>query len=469
MGYTKMMLYRKVGVKGFTLIELMVAVSIIAIISIVGIAIYTNATKNSKNSKAVADINAIAKAYETHYDPVQGKYTALSDSWFATGLRPTLTDGTDYYKDQNNTGFKVCAALNGTYQASCKNNGDNSGNCTCLESAQGRYSASSPGPSSSPASSPSPSPPAAPTCSFSISSQTTQVGVSVSITTTTGGGPLGASPYFWSTTSSPPTGDPGSYNPSAFAGPNLTWLANTPGSYVLTLQVSGPGGATTCDNSSSPIVVSAAPSPSPSPSPPPTIAFRDKANGTVGTGTSVSVAKPATVADNDIMVANLFIFGSTATTVTGVPAGWAQIRRDTGTNLVSYLYWKKASSEVGPYAWTLSASVTGGVYIVAYKNVVTLPSVPYDSNFSAQTGTSVTSAGITTTANNEMLLFFSVAATANPTGIPSDNLGTLNQTNAGNIEYADQLVPTSGTVTGNVTATNTTSSNNLGQVFGLKP
>lgn len=53
--------------KGFTLIELMVAISIIAVIAAVGFTSYTQAQKLSRDSKRKQDLQAIANALELFY------------------------------------------------------------------------------------------------------------------------------------------------------------------------------------------------------------------------------------------------------------------------------------------------------------------------------------------------------------------------------------------------------------------
>lgn len=74
--------------QGFTLIELMVVISIIAILSIIGIALYTNVQKNARDARRKADIDAIANALEVNYSDSGGKYTALATSQFSSGTFP---------------------------------------------------------------------------------------------------------------------------------------------------------------------------------------------------------------------------------------------------------------------------------------------------------------------------------------------------------------------------------------------
>lgn len=74
--------------KGFTLVELMVAITIIAILSVVGVTVYTGVQKSARDAKRRADIDAIATALETNKQPGTTNYSALLPSHFASGQKP---------------------------------------------------------------------------------------------------------------------------------------------------------------------------------------------------------------------------------------------------------------------------------------------------------------------------------------------------------------------------------------------
>lgn len=83
--------------RGFTLIELMVVVMIIAILVAIGVVIFGNATRKSRDDRRIADINAIANAMEAHLNSeanggctggVVGQYCALDAKFFTTQLVP---------------------------------------------------------------------------------------------------------------------------------------------------------------------------------------------------------------------------------------------------------------------------------------------------------------------------------------------------------------------------------------------
>src|SRR4051812_15526264 len=101
-------------IKGFTLIELMVVVALIAILSIIGIALYRVAVNSANDAKRRTDINAIAKAYEANFN---GQYQTLTASMFAGSQIPTPPEGGHYFgtipSELGTAGFRVCAPVGG--------------------------------------------------------------------------------------------------------------------------------------------------------------------------------------------------------------------------------------------------------------------------------------------------------------------------------------------------------------------
>lgn len=111
----KKLLYIK-DLKGFTLVELMVVVTIIAFLAIIGIASFTTVQKNARDGRRRADIQAIATALESNRTAA-GKYPAVdctSTTIFASGKCPTDPDSTKSYTGipiaESDT-FNVCATL----------------------------------------------------------------------------------------------------------------------------------------------------------------------------------------------------------------------------------------------------------------------------------------------------------------------------------------------------------------------
>lgn len=133
--------------KGFTLVELLVVIVILAILSTVGVLIFREVTQKVTDARKQTDIAAIAKAYEANYNPLSG-YIALNSNQFVAGAIPISPDGGSYYNNLlPNGGFRVCSAINGGSNP-CSVNSET---CYCKDSVQITYVApASPPPSSPP-------------------------------------------------------------------------------------------------------------------------------------------------------------------------------------------------------------------------------------------------------------------------------------------------------------------------------
>lgn len=84
-------------IKGFTLIELMVVVAIIAILSVIGLAIFSTAQANARDARRKGDIDAIANVLETSRSPGTVFYTSLPAASFSGGKVPKDTYTTERY------------------------------------------------------------------------------------------------------------------------------------------------------------------------------------------------------------------------------------------------------------------------------------------------------------------------------------------------------------------------------------
>lgn len=96
-GFTLMSTALKGNRKGFTLIELLVVMTIVAILMIIGFALYESAQSAARDTKRRSDMDSIASALEQNYNAFAHTYSALSSTWFQSGI-PT---------DPNNTGTYV--------------------------------------------------------------------------------------------------------------------------------------------------------------------------------------------------------------------------------------------------------------------------------------------------------------------------------------------------------------------------
>lgn len=61
---------------GFTLLELMVSITILAILAVVGMASFTGTFAKARDGKAISDIKTISKALEMYYS-INGSYPGL--------------------------------------------------------------------------------------------------------------------------------------------------------------------------------------------------------------------------------------------------------------------------------------------------------------------------------------------------------------------------------------------------------
>ena len=118
--------------KGFTLVELLVVITIIAVLSTIGIVMYTTVQRNARDAKRIGDMQAISKALEM-YKSVNGSYPttsaiSIASNWdtFAAALSPYMqslpkdptnsdnwTTGKFYKYHTNDTGtfYQVAASL----------------------------------------------------------------------------------------------------------------------------------------------------------------------------------------------------------------------------------------------------------------------------------------------------------------------------------------------------------------------
>lgn len=80
--------------RGFTLIEILISIAIIAILTAIGIVSYTSISKRSRDAKRMGDVEQIRSALEM-YRSDNGKYPAVNVSGFGvvTNLNTDLIGG----------------------------------------------------------------------------------------------------------------------------------------------------------------------------------------------------------------------------------------------------------------------------------------------------------------------------------------------------------------------------------------
>lgn len=83
----KTTIYFKPLQRGFTLVELMIVVAIIAILAAVGLSVFSGIQKKARDAARRSDVQAIAKVLETNKKDTG--YQALAAAQFAGGVIPT--------------------------------------------------------------------------------------------------------------------------------------------------------------------------------------------------------------------------------------------------------------------------------------------------------------------------------------------------------------------------------------------
>ena len=82
--------------KGFTLVELLVVVAIIAILSVIGITVFSGVQKNARDARRRADVDAIATAIEAKKIQPSVVYAPIVPADFASGIIPVDTTTARY-------------------------------------------------------------------------------------------------------------------------------------------------------------------------------------------------------------------------------------------------------------------------------------------------------------------------------------------------------------------------------------
>ncbi|MBI2596536.1 type II secretion system protein [Candidatus Daviesbacteria bacterium] len=108
----------------FTLIELLIAISIISVLSVIGLVVYKGVQSKTRDSIRKQDLNKLAMALEVYAQQHNGKYIANSDNCTATVFSTTIADylsggiapqdpqGRDYcYISTDGLTFTLCANL----------------------------------------------------------------------------------------------------------------------------------------------------------------------------------------------------------------------------------------------------------------------------------------------------------------------------------------------------------------------
>ena len=103
---------------GFTLLELLVVISIIGILMTLGVAAFSTAQKKGRDAKRQGDIKSIQNAFEQYYADNSGYGTCdamTTADYFSSGTRPVdPKTGVNYTCTSTGTTYCVCATLDDT-------------------------------------------------------------------------------------------------------------------------------------------------------------------------------------------------------------------------------------------------------------------------------------------------------------------------------------------------------------------
>lgn len=97
---------------GFTLVELLIVITIIAILSVIGLVVYGNFLKNSRDSKRQSDLKFIQSALENYH---------ADQLYYPASLGTTLISGTKIYMTRVPTDPKPSPYPNYLYTVSGTN------------------------------------------------------------------------------------------------------------------------------------------------------------------------------------------------------------------------------------------------------------------------------------------------------------------------------------------------------------
>jgi Putative Ig domain len=195
------------------------------------------------------------------------------------------------------------------------------------------------------------------------------------------------------------------------------------------------------------------------------IAYRSSSTTHRRTGTSVSVAKPAGAATNDVLVASISARASATITA---PSGWTQVQSQLSGTVRTATFVHVVGSEAGPYVFTLSTSTSATAVTSAYSGVNTTTPVVASSG---GTGTGSSIVAPATSGPGALVATFGIAAGASITQPAGMVENAEAKQKAGKfkvaVEQADQVVPAGST--GSRTATANKSAANVGLLIVLQP
>jgi hypothetical protein len=203
-------------------------------------------------------------------------------------------------------------------------------------------------------------------------------------------------------------------------------------------------------------------------SPPTVIAFRSAASAIGSSATTITIAKPSGVAEDDQLIAAIGKPGSPLATVTP-PSGWTLIRSMT-SNFLNIYRRTAGASEPSTYTWTFSASVNSAGGIQAFENVDPDDPIHIENGQNTASGTAHATPDVTPTIPDTVIVtahgllenssFTAPSGMTEAYDVPNSGLSTT----AGYYEAN----PDAG-ATGTKTATSANSATGSAHILCLKP
>lgn len=109
--------------KGFTLVELLITISIIAVLAAVGLVVYTSVMKQGRDAKRQSDLRTIQSALEQYYAdnfsyppaslpaPPNPLKSPDNSKTYLNQMPSDPTSSRSYYYARAGTSYELCAAL----------------------------------------------------------------------------------------------------------------------------------------------------------------------------------------------------------------------------------------------------------------------------------------------------------------------------------------------------------------------
>lgn len=95
--YLPSKIFQLKSARGFTLIELMVAISIVAVLATIGFTLFQSTQGQARDAKRKQDIDSIATVLEQKFNAATGLYTAAAGTDFTTQTVPVDPLNTGIY------------------------------------------------------------------------------------------------------------------------------------------------------------------------------------------------------------------------------------------------------------------------------------------------------------------------------------------------------------------------------------